>query len=48
MSARIKQMGGGDTRKKIKNKTVFMWYVPYNKTEKLNLDIPNMEETLPF
>ena len=48
MSARIKQMGGGDTRKKVKNKTVFMWYVPYNKTEKLNLDTPDMEEALPF
>ena len=48
MSARIKQMGGGDTRKKIKNKTVFMWFVPYNKTDKLNLETPDMEESLPF
>jgi hypothetical protein len=48
MSARIRELGGGDTRKKVKHKTVYMWHVPYKKKEDATLNLPNLEQDSPF
>jgi len=48
MGARIKQLGGGDTRKRVRGKVVYMWYVPDQSGEEVNLDLPSMKETIPF
>jgi predicted RNA binding protein with dsRBD fold (UPF0201 family) len=48
MGARIKQLGGGDTRKRVRGKVVYMWYVPDQGTEEVNLELPSMKEEIPF
>jgi len=48
MGARIKQIGGGDTRKRVRGKVVYMWFVPDQSVDDVNLDLPSMKEELPF
>ena len=48
MGARIKQIGGGDTRKRVRGKVVYMWFVPDQSVDDINLDLPSMKEELPF
>jgi hypothetical protein len=48
MGARIKQIGGGDTRKRVRGKVVYMWFVPDQSGDDVNLDLPSMKEELPF
>jgi hypothetical protein len=48
MGARIKQLGGGDTRKRVRGKVVYMWFVPDQGTEEVNLELPSMKEEIPF
>ncbi len=48
MGARIKQIGGGDTRKRVRGRLVYMWYVPDQEKEEVNLDLPSMKEEIPF
>ena len=49
MTAHIRdKLGGGDTRRKVLNKTTYMWYVPWQKKVDTELDRPNMDEETPF
>ena len=50
MAARIRQLGGGDTRKKIRGKTVYVWWLPAEDRETLegSLAIPKTSEEIPF
>ena len=49
MTAHIRdKLGGGDTRRKVLNKTTYMWYVPWQKKVDTELARPNMDEETPF
>tara|TARA_R100001594_G_scaffold7561_3_gene20354 strand:+ start:296 stop:1810 length:1515 start_codon:yes stop_codon:yes gene_type:complete len=48
IAAVLKNLGGGHARKKVKNKTTFMWYVPYTRKKEESLSIPNLEDKAPF
>ena len=49
MTAHIRnKLGGGDIRRKIDKKTVYLWYLPWQRKEEKDLDIPDMGEETPF
>ena len=50
MAARIRQLGGGDTRKKVRGKTVYVWWLPADDREVLegSLATPEVSEEIPF
>ena len=49
MMAHIRdKLGGGDTRRKIDKKAVYLWYLPWQRKEEKDLDIPDMGEETPF
>ena len=50
MAARIRQLGGGDTRKKVRGKTVYVWWLPADDRETLegSLATPTIPEEIPF
>ena len=49
MAAHIRnKLGGGDTRRKIKGKTAYLWYVPWIKKSSDEFDTPDMTEETPF
>jgi len=49
MAAHIRnRLGGGDTRRKIKGKTTYLWYLPWIRKNSDDFKTPNMEEEAPF
>ena len=48
ITAVIRDLGGGHARRKVKNKTTFMWYVPYTRKEEESLKLPDLEEKTVF
>jgi len=49
MAAHIRnRLGGGDTRRKIKGKTAYLWYLPWIRKNSDDFKTPNMEEEAPF
>ena len=48
ITASIRELGGGYTRKKVKNKTTFMWFVPHIQKEEEPFTLPELEERTPF
>jgi len=49
MAAHIRnKLGGGDTRRKIKGKAAYLWYVPWIRKSTDEFDTPDMEEETPF
>ena len=48
ITASIRELGGGYTRKKVKNKTTFMWFVPHIQKEEEPFTLPKLEERTPF
>ena len=46
--ATIRQMGGGDARKKVQGTTTFMWWVPYTRKEEKSFAVPPLEEKTEF
>ena len=49
MNAHIRnKLGGGDTRRKLENKTAYLWFVPWQKSNDTDLETPSMLEETPF
>jgi hypothetical protein len=49
MTAHIRnKLGGGDTRRKVKNKTTYLWYLPWQKKSDDEFKTPDMREEAPF
>ena len=49
MAAHIRdRLGGGDTRRKIKGKTSYLWYLPWVRKNSDDFRTPDMEEETPF
>ena len=49
MAAHIRdRLGGGDTRRKIKGKTAYLWYLPWVRKNSDDFRTPDMEEETPF
>ena len=46
--ATIRQMDGGDARKKVQGTTTFMWWVPHTRKEEKSFAIPDLEEKTEF
>jgi len=42
------KLGGGDSRRKIKGKTAYLWYLPWQRKNQDELQTPNMGEETPF
>jgi hypothetical protein len=49
MMAHIRnKLGGGDARRKIKGKTAYLWYLPWQRKNQDELPTPDMGEETPF
>ena len=49
MMAHIRnKLGGGDGRRKIKGKTAYLWYLPWQRKSQDDLQTPDMGEETPF
>ena len=50
MCARIRELDGGSTKKKIRGKLYHLWYIPnrLKDLDKSDLPLPNLEEKTPF
>ena len=49
MMAHIRnKLGGGDARRKIKGKTAYLWYLPWQRKNQDELKTPDMGEDTPF
>ncbi len=49
MMAHIRnKLGGGDGRRKIKGKTAYLWYLPWQRKNQDELRTPDMGEETPF
>jgi hypothetical protein len=49
MAAHIRnKLGGGETRRKVKGKTTYMWYLPWIRKNSDDFKTPDMDEETPF
>ena len=49
MTAHIRnKLGGGDIRRKVKNKTTYLWFLPWQKKSEDEFKTPDMREDAPF
>ena len=49
MCARIRELNGDSTKKKIRGKVYHLWYIPRpEEGDKSDLPIPNLEPQVPF
>ena len=48
MCARIRELDGDSTKKKIRQKLYHLWYVPENKKDNSDLKLPDLKPTIPF
>ena len=49
MTAHIRnKLAGGDVRRKVKNKTTYLWYVPWQRKSGDEFKTPDMGEDTPF